>query len=49
MKLDEVVRGKVYVDVNAFYLYLRPDPMHLSTIRAFLERMVWGDIGAVRL
>ena len=44
MKLDEVVRGKVYVDVNVFYMYLRPDPLHLPTIRAFLGRMVQGEI-----
>lgn len=45
MNLDEVFRGKVYVDVNVFYMYLRPDPVHLSTIRAFLGRMVQGEIG----
>ena len=44
MKLAEVVRGKVYVDVNVFYMYLRPDPVYLPTIRAFLGRMAQGEI-----
>jgi predicted nucleic acid-binding protein len=46
MRLDEVVRGKVYVDANVFYMYLRPDPVHLPMIRRFLGRMVQGDIEA---
>jgi len=37
MRLDEVVKGKVYVDVNVFYMYLRPDPVYLPMIRRF-----WG-------
>ncbi|MCD4738717.1 MAG: type II toxin-antitoxin system VapC family toxin [Anaerolineae bacterium] len=45
MKPDKVIRDKVYVDINVFYMYLRPDPVHLSTIRAFLGRMVQGEIG----
>ena len=44
MNLAEVVRGKVYVDVNVFYMYLRPDPVYLPTIRAFLGRMAQGEI-----
>ena len=46
MRLDEVVKGKVYVDVNVFYMYLRPDPVYLATIRRFLGRMVQEDIEA---
>ena len=46
MKLDEVVGGRVYVDVNVFYMYLRSDPEHISSIRAFLERIACGDITA---
>lgn len=46
MRLDEVVRGKVYVDANVFYMYLRPDPVYLPMIRRFLGRMVQGDIEA---
>jgi len=46
MRLDEVVRGRVYVDVNVFYMYLRSDPVYLPMIRGFLERTVQGDIEA---
>lgn len=46
MKLDEVTRGSVYVDTNVLYMYLRSDPKHLPTIRAFLDRVVRGDIEA---
>ena len=48
MKLDKVDREglQVYVDVNVFYMYLRPDPVHLPTIRAFLERMAQGYVEA---
>lgn len=44
MRLDEVTSGEVYVDVNVFYMYLRPDPAHIRTIRVFLDRMVHGDV-----
>jgi predicted nucleic acid-binding protein len=46
MKLDTVTVGRVYVDVNVFYMYLRPDPEHLSSLRVFLERVTNGDITA---
>jgi predicted nucleic acid-binding protein len=46
MKLDEVPGGSVYVDTNVLYMYLRADSAHLSTIRTFLERMVYGDVEA---
>lgn len=46
MKLDEVARGHVYVDTNVLYMYLRADPVHLSTIERFLQRVVRGDIAA---
>jgi len=46
MRLDEIARGKVYVDVNVFYMYLRPDPAYLPIIRGFLGRIVQGDIEA---
>jgi len=45
MRLAEVVRGKVYVDVNVFYMYLRP-PAYLPMIREFFGRVVQGDIEA---
>jgi hypothetical protein len=46
MRLDEVRGGSVYVDTNVLYMYLRADPAHLATIKAFLERIVRGDIEA---
>jgi hypothetical protein len=46
MKLDAVTSGRIYVDVNVFYMYLRPDPEHLSSLRIFLERVASGDITA---
>lgn len=46
MKLDEVPSGSVYVDTNVLYMYLRSDPDHLSTIKAFLERVIRGEIAA---
>jgi len=44
MKLDAVTSDQIYVDVNVFYMYLRPDPEHLSSLRIFLERVASGDI-----
>lgn len=46
MRLDDVVVGRIYVDVNVFYMYLRPDPRHLACLRSFLERVGRGDIEA---
>ena len=46
MRLDEVRGGSVYVDTNVLYMYLRADPAQLATIKAFLERIVRGDIEA---
>lgn len=46
MKLDELSSGTVYVDTNVLYMYLRVDPVHLPTIRAFLGRVVRGVITA---
>jgi predicted nucleic acid-binding protein len=46
MKLDNVPRGSVYVDTNILYMYLRVDPAHLSTVKAFLSRIVRGEIEA---
>ena len=46
MKLDEILEGAVYLDTNVPYMYLRSDPLHLSTIRIFLERVVHGEIEA---
>ena len=46
MKLDDVSRGSVYVDTNILYMYLRVDPVHLSTVKAFLSRIVRGEIEA---
>ncbi len=43
MKLDKVTTGRVYVDTNVLYMYLRADPAHLATIKAFLGRMVRGE------
>ena len=47
MKLDEVAGGSVYIDTNILYMYLRADPLHLSTIRVFLRRVVQGAIEAI--
>jgi len=46
MKLDEVEQGRVYVDTNVLYMYLRADPVYLPTIERFLQRVVQGDIVA---
>lgn len=46
MRLDEVTRGQVYVDVNIFYMYLRADPVYLPAIRGFFTRVVQGEIEA---
>ena len=46
MKLDEVLGGLVYVDTNVLYMYLRSDPSHLPVIRAFLSRVVRGEVKA---
>ncbi len=46
MKLAELPSGGVYVDTNVIYMYLRSDPVHISTIRGFLTRMVQGEIEA---
>jgi hypothetical protein len=46
MKLDDVSRGSVYVDTNILYMYLRVDPVHLPTVKAFLSRIVCGEIEA---
>lgn len=44
MKLDEVSTGSIYVDTNVLYMYLRADPDHLGTIKAFLKQVVEGQI-----
>lgn len=44
MKLDELAEGEVYCDVNVFYMFLRRDPVHHATIRAFFKRMVGSEI-----
>jgi predicted nucleic acid-binding protein len=46
MKLDDVSRGSVYVDTNILYMYLRVDPVHLSAVKAFLSRIIRGEIEA---
>ena len=46
MKVDDVSHGSVYVDTNILYMYLRVDPSHLSTVKAFLSRIVRGEINA---
>ena len=46
MKLDELPSGAVYIDTNILYMYLRVDPVHLPTIRAFLGRVVRSMIAA---
>jgi predicted nucleic acid-binding protein len=46
MKLDELRHGSVYVDTNILYMYLRVDPAYLSVIKAFLGRIVGGEIEA---
>jgi predicted nucleic acid-binding protein len=46
MKLDELLGGSVYIDANVPYMYLRADPIHLPTIRTFLERVVAGEVEA---
>ncbi len=46
MKLDAVMHGKVYVDTNVLYMYLRADAVHLPTIERFLQRVIRGEITA---
>jgi predicted nucleic acid-binding protein len=46
MKLDELSLGQVYLDTNVLYMYLRADPEHLPTIRAFLGQVIKGEIEA---
>lgn len=46
MKLDEVPGGAIYVDTNIFYMYLRADPAHLSTLTTFFTRVVRGGFEA---
>jgi len=46
MRLDELVHGPVYVDTNILYMYLRVDPSCLPLIKAFLNRIVCGEIEA---
>lgn len=46
MKLDKISTGSVYVDTNILYMYLRVDPNHIGTIKAFLEKVVSGQIEA---
>ena len=46
MKLDELSRGSVYVDTNILYMYLRVDQAHLPVIKAFLSRIVHGQVEA---
>lgn len=46
MKLVEVHTGSVYLDTNVLYMYLRGDPVHLPAIRAFLTRVIHGEIEA---
>ncbi|MEW6296554.1 MAG: type II toxin-antitoxin system VapC family toxin [Thermodesulfobacteriota bacterium] len=47
MKLDEVAGGSVYIDTNVLYMYLRADPSHIATLRAFLRRVMRREIRAV--
>lgn len=44
MKLDQVTSGRIYVDVNVFYMYLRSDPEHVGSTRSLLQRMVRGEL-----
>ena len=46
MRLDDVVAGRIYIDVNVFYMYLRSDTEHLACLRSFLARVVRGHIEA---
>jgi predicted nucleic acid-binding protein len=44
MTLGDLTAGKVYCDVNIFYLFLRRDPAHHTIVRTFFKRMVSGAI-----
>jgi predicted nucleic acid-binding protein len=46
MRLDDLTGGRVYIDTNVLYMYLRADTAHLLTIRSFLERVIQGEIEA---
>lgn len=44
MRLDDLVEGQVYCDVNVFYSFLRSDPLHRITVRTFFKRMISGAV-----
>jgi len=44
MKVDQVSSGRIYVDVNVFYMYLRSDPDHVGSIRSLLDHMARGEV-----
>ena len=46
MRLDEVSTGQIYVDTNVLYMYLRTDPDHLGTVKAFFRRVIDGKLDA---
>jgi predicted nucleic acid-binding protein len=46
MRLDEGSRGPIYVDTNVLYMYLRADIVYTPIIKAFLERVVCGELEA---
>jgi hypothetical protein len=43
MKLDEVIRGALYVDTNVWYMYLRADAATRSVLSTFVGRVVRGN------
>jgi len=47
MRLDEASGGRVYVDTNVLYMYLRADVVHLPIIQTFFRRVIRGDIEAI--
>lgn len=44
MRVDEISSGKFYVDANIFYMLLRPHPDYQTSIRAFMKRVLLGEI-----
>jgi predicted nucleic acid-binding protein len=46
MKLDEFESGMIYIDVNIFYMYLRTDEAHRTTLLNFFRKVIAGKIQA---
>ena len=46
MRLDKISAGRIYVDTNVLYMYLRTDPEHLDTVKSFFRQVIAGELDA---